>query len=910
MNPFRPGQSPFMTSADSRFNSFTAPSAMAYTQGNGQWQVDPNMMTPAYTAAYRPQYNGNQGNPYGGPQPTWMQSANQIINPFARYGSNYGGNTYQQQSPFADALGYNPLDHGMNIAQKWAVPGFASWLSYKYMAKPLGEMGSRMAGGMATGIMGDAFSAGTTATLGSMAAGLGRFAGSIGGPMIFAQAGISAADRAFFDPYIAQRQTTNNLRRDFAGVSFGSGMGNALTGKGFSRSSAGELASQINQIGASDYTFSQSEVSKLTDLSARSGLLDTTQGSQIAQRMKDITKQVKLVMQIGNTSDFKDTIEILSKLQMSGVGSKDVTSVLTKLGGMASVAGVSLQKMMSTVGAQGEYLFGANGLNPYAGQLTAANSYGAFAMAQRTGLMSPALLARMGGVEGATQSATGALLGMSQTPLAGMMQYNRYLNGGAGGGAVGNISRFGGAMARGGLSALGTFEYERPLMSSMDLENGGMSREMGQLMSIAQITPGAMKGGRIDAGAAYMMLQQVMGLTPQQARAFVERQRAAQDPTVARQSISAIGNAWKETRLKSMQQEGRYGIATGITRPIHLLAQRVQAGGSRAVSNFMEPIDSAIDTLDVWGAGSGAQIANPFGSVSGDEQLNTNYTDDQVLAINGRRLPGNGMITFGFGSSDYNRAAKALKGNAKLTEAVYKQDLAGIKEQLSAAVANGTLGDSFNDPARLNSLAKLLLKNGRVTTGKGSAAAKLASLLRVTHTKSRADAAKMNLLVEKIAKAGGDVTKDDINEFNTLIHATPATRVTSRNEILQRLDLMNLQETYGENSTKHWKILGGDETGSASNFSQSASLLTSKDTYARQADALAKAASGKGPQMDFSGINVAMGLLGQAVDPHQKALRVVNVKGSATEIANDGTPVESVFSSKGFSRLMNDIHNK
>jgi len=87
MGPFDPGQDIFRTTADQRFNSFTDPGRMNSSQMNsGNWGMDPNQLTPSYTAAYRPSYNGSQGNPFGMPQPTFWQS----VNPFPLGRPNYG----------------------------------------------------------------------------------------------------------------------------------------------------------------------------------------------------------------------------------------------------------------------------------------------------------------------------------------------------------------------------------------------------------------------------------------------------------------------------------------------------------------------------------------------------------------------------------------------------------------------------------------------------------------------------------------------------------------------------------------------------------------------------------------------------------------------------------------------------
>ena len=224
---------------------------------------------------------------------------------------------------------------------------------------------------------------------------------------------------------------TNSFRNNFAGVTFSDGSGNNITGGGFSRTGATLQSSQLSRFAAGDRNFNQSEVSNITDLAARSGLLDNVQGGQMGTRMKSIMTQMKTIMQLANSSDVKEITEMMAKMQVSGVAPTDFSKVVSRLSGMAAMtSGTSMQKMMDTVGAQGGYMYGGNGFTPFVGQLMAANAYGAFSAAQRSGLLSPALLARMGGVEGATQSANSGLMAIAQTPYAKMRNYLDYLGGG------------------------------------------------------------------------------------------------------------------------------------------------------------------------------------------------------------------------------------------------------------------------------------------------------------------------------------------------------------------------------------------------------------------------------------------------------------------------------------------------
>jgi hypothetical protein len=835
MRPYQPGGNIFETSSDTRFNSFSSPSAMAYNQQNGQWGLDVNQATPAYTAAYRPKQNINQGDP-SSPRPGFGQSLNQVLNPFASGGTNYGGNTARQIDPYYDTLGYNPLDTAASISQKWVVPGFASWLSYKYLAKPLGELGSRMAGGAVSGIIGGGLRAGEEASLGRIAGAAGRLAGGVLGPMAVAQVGVWAADKAVFDPYVALRQTTNDLRRNFAGVTFAGGGGNTLTGKGYSREEAGIQATQIGQIGAKDFALSMGEVSKLTDLSARSGLLDTVQGSQVADRMKSITKQVKMVMQIGNTSDFKEAIEVLSKLQTAGVGTKDVTSVVTKLGGMASVAGVSLQKMMATVGAQGEYLFASNGLNPYAGQLTAANAYGAFSAAQRTGLMSPALLARMGGVEGATQSATGALLGMAQTPYAGMSAYNKYIMGGSAGDVVGNVSKFSGAMARGGLSAIGTFEYTRAQAASRSLEEDGQFGQMKQLLEIARNVPGAMINGQIDAGAAFKILQEQMKLSEPQARAFVESQRVVQDPKGRAQIKAGLISSEAESRIKWLESEGYGSIFSVVTRPVHVAMHEAQASMAISIGHGQEILDSAIDSVE------GVFNSKLISKVKGIDTTITQANLDKLYKDTGTKLD------FSDDNSALISAVSDAYNDDDVKAALKEGDVDGLKSAI--AQLDNIPSRIRKDPKKIEAIINLLLQKKSQITDSGPAKP---TLQQNTRTKTKEDADKVLALSDKISTQNGKFKKGDLAALNDLI----GTRYKPGDEVEAQGVISDIALKVGSDSSL---------TGTSADIITNTNRLAQKNANKKQQDQFEQSGARGAASLNFDSLNLAMSKIARVVD--------------------------------------------
>ena len=725
MTPYQPGQNIFQTGADERFNSFTDPSALAFNQSRGNWGVNPNLLTPSYTAAYRPTYNGAQGNPFGGPTPSFGQSFNQIVNPFASGGVNYGGNTNQQQSPYYDAVVYNPLDTSANIAQKWVVPGFASWLSYKYLSKPMGEIGKRATAGFVTGVASGTFSAGRVATMASVAGGVGGFAASMIGPQMIGAAAAHLVDKAVFDPYVAQRQISNSLRQNFGGISFADGSGDRDSGRGFSRASSSRIASSLSNLASKDLSFNQSEVANLTDLSARSGLLDTVQGGQIADRMKAIVRQVKTVMQVGNTSDFKEAVEIMAKMQASGVAAKDISAVTNRLGNAASSAGVSLQKMMATVGAQGEYLFASNGLSPFAGQLTAANSYAGFSSAQRSGLLSNALLARMGGVEGATQSHTAGLLAMAQTPYASFAAANKYMGGGDTGNVVGNVSKFGGRMAMDVVGGYGGFEYNREELASKSLTEEGHKGQMQQIIEMSKNMGWSPNGAPLDARKAFVLMTQAMGLTKDQARTVIETQRLRQDVGATHGRIAGIHTAHQAMLDKSLEDGGfTKGIASAPLKWASYQASEMQSTTGGIVGNMLEGVGEMTDNLK-----SFSRKAFGYKDVL-PEKDTLDFAIDYSSASDSALVKELGFTSkIGWFTdttpSDISDAAKKLQGNSALLKILNdstKDDnakLSSITSVIANAASSGTIDSNFKKADSRDKLAKFILKKG-IKKGKSS----------------------------------------------------------------------------------------------------------------------------------------------------------------------------------------------
>ena len=588
--------------------------------------------------------------------------------------------------------------------------------------------------------------------------------------------------------------------------------------------------------------------------------------------MKTIIGQVKTIMQIGNTSDFKEAIEILAKLQSSGVGSKDVSRVVGSLGGMASVAGVSLQKMMSTVGAQGEYLFASNGMNPYGGQLAAANAYGAFSAAQRSGLMSRSLLARMGGVEGATQSEVGALVGAAQTPYASMSMYNKFLNGGESRSIVGNVSKFGGAMARGGLAAVGEFEYNRAEMASKMLEDGGHAKVMDMVYQIAQSTPGAMKDGKVKAGAMYEILTKQIGLTDAQAHANIEAQRGAQDAGTLTQTLAGLNSGMRASRQKYLENEGYGMIWSPVTRKITKGFMAVQGYTSNLVSKPVIAAGRLEDSLTHLVMSNAALAESPWEIPIGQEVLKTaiaKHGSDRSFKAEVTR-----SLTIGYDSAALNKLAH----DPEVIKGVKTKDRGLIEKAISRRISTDpdTFGDYKSGPAR-NRLINLIMAQGldKVYT-EDDVNNKLAKL---TGSKDGQTARDLVNLIQRVAKTGG--TNRDIAEYNRLV---PGANIAQN-------DIDSLKTGLDSAARSINFAAPGAKGNSSELLTDSSQMVDGMNSSKAGQDATL---ANKKSQVDFSG-GIGTDLFSRAYDTDNRAVRVIIVPGSGVgSLDNSGNPVLSM----------------
>lgn len=531
---------------------------------------------------------------YNGPspyQPTEQQgfwsSAYQMYS--STYREPYWGNPMYTNQPALDSVTTRPVDATVWAGQRLVAPAIAFGAAFR-------TLGPRTMGGYFTGQgigggLGKGVAQGITRTamramrapgwIGAGAEAVAGAAGSLAGavliPAAVGMATMKAAQTLAFDPYIRTRQTGQALRQNFEGITFGDSEGNPVTGGGLSNREAYGMASQLVRAGARDMTFNSDQYLQLADLSMRSGLLDNANSKQIVSRIKGIAEQVKVVMAISKDPDFQTAVQEIASLQLSGASATGgrysaAANTYQNLGRYASIAGTTVQRMMNTVGNQGQSLFSSFGMTPYLGQLASANIYSSFAAAQREGLLSPSQVARMGGLENGTNS---ALLGLIQGGRSSLMQMgllNQAFGRGGSQSMVGpgmsmtaTIGQFGNNFARDPYGTLGRQALHGDELIARDIaNNGGMGLES-TLESISKVMPFKRNAnGQVDAYDLVPVMMS-MGMSKDEINAFMTMRASQTDPRAHRAALRAVDRTGTENMMQTISQESLYGGWLGTT---------------------------------------------------------------------------------------------------------------------------------------------------------------------------------------------------------------------------------------------------------------------------------------------------------------------------------------------------------
>lgn len=746
----------FQTTANVGNNSFQDPlNPFNTTQGN--WGIDPTYLTPSYAAPYRPQYRGPQGAPPPDSNVGYGTSLYNVFSPFAQ--NRMYGDTTNQESPYYSALAYKPVDNAAWGLQRGIVPAlaFAAGLkasSVKTASNSAAYSSTMYAWKMATGAapaqaaaaaaqmgmgarigssVGQGLARGVTGGLGSMgvnvgaraagglagAAGLiGAGAGSIAWPLVVGQAITSAADHALFDPYSATRGGEQSLRANFSNIMAGSGSnGNTVTGFGASRQFASGLSSRLTRSSIKDMSLDTYGMNDLTDMAARSGQLDDVQLEQLESRMKKLSKQVKVMMRVANEPDFRAAMEMMGELKVAGVSTNVAGRVLQNIGGSSAIAGVSAQKMMNTVGAQGQYIYQSNNLTPYIGQTQAAQTYGAFSSAYRMGLIGDATMAKFGGREGITQLAVTGQVNAAQTPYNQIMLMNQTFGRGNSGSVVGNLSSFGQMAAADPLAAAGAMGMYDSEMTSKQLMQKGPGAILDQIKQISAVIPGMQnKNGQIDVEKAFLLMTRQMGLPEMEAKAVLKELQVYGKQGARDQMTSALrGNMQRDT-IKFLEQEGMgSGRFNSLTLPIRNNWKAFKAGGAGIVGDVLEGTGKFGDNLEGFinntrfGSLTEGMEATTLGDFSGDnDSASKAYTLESSAGQTAKKWLGRLPITWGAQLTYRTYTGKELiNNNTESIDSINRLVKSGDKDARKASDPNASPEERKKALDNLNAENKL-----------------------------------------------------------------------------------------------------------------------------------------------------------------------------------------------------------
>ena len=606
---------------------------------NSAWGINPSMMTPSFAASYRPGWNGSAGQS-NYTKPGFFAGA-AGLGPW----NNYPGHSAPQDNwdRNAEAVVENPASMAAFIAQRIAAPLLAyraagmAFGPKSFMGAFRGEgMGAAMGQGAFRG-----FATGVGRGLGMGAIGAGRLgmaagvAGSAIGafalPYAATQIALEGMERVAFNPFINSMETAESLRNNFAGVTFSDAQGSTPTGRGFGYKEAMGMSHDITHAGIKDMMFSTSEYKDVADMAMRSGMLDNNSKSNMTRGIKEIAEQVKLIVGISKDPNLQTAIEALSKLQTSGVSGANAGRVYSQLGMRASQAGASIQKMMETVGTQGEYLFRQNGMTPYQGQLAAATSYSSFAAANRMGLISPDQMARLGGLDGATQASLTGQVNASQTMYNKFDMYNKYLGKGGANGVIGTVSQFAHSMAGDPLGTYGAMQLYGGQMAGKFVSERGAAGVEEQLMAMVKNGHQNLldESGKITAEKATPLLMN-MDMNMDQIHAFFQERMNDTSPEAIAQKRASAASFQRDQIRTIIDQNGAYGGWLGSSW------NSMQKAGRNAVNNLSPDWASdavASGTDSVMRFAENAWFGNSIGHQS-DSQLSRE--DDTILHPMGR----------------------------------------------------------------------------------------------------------------------------------------------------------------------------------------------------------------------------------------------------------------------------------
>ena len=580
-----------------------------------------------------------------------------------------------------------PVDYSYNIQQTRADQFVGAGMAMPgIVGRGLTDLaGMKLGGGLGAAI-GALVGGPMGARLGSTFGPLAGIALAESGPANFAQRMIDGINPA--RPMMIRGAQVQGMSSDFVV----SGPELSQHGRGFSRSSALRAGRMIEDLGydsafKSETGFSVQDMTRISRTAGQNGLLDSAQtGDQMRDEVKKLARTLKTFMQVANEPDVQEAIRQMGQMRSMGFDLSETNNVAMNARLFARMAGTSIRGSTQAAGLPGAMMFQQNGLSAGTGLTMGQGMLGMARQAVAAGAFTNQQLAMLGGVQGIAQRDMEGALATLKLPmlLPAMATWQR---GGGFGLNAGNVqgllqgrhsvadmagmgvNNLAGAVAQGGIGAIGMFLAQQPELQDQ------LGRAMGpvgmNLFRSRNIMNTQEMLGLGNSPGALMTAAMAMGLSPEEARQFVA---TSQSPMYHagiqrhyNQQHREIGLAEQERFrrerggwLQRAQDRndilgrGSRGVARGASDAIYGFRRSVQRFGgffaelgedmfTKGGLNIRTPEDLLIqsdaearrirglspDALNrVWGQMQGAGGANPLGSViniGGRDSLNSSW---------------------------------------------------------------------------------------------------------------------------------------------------------------------------------------------------------------------------------------------------------------------------------------------
>lgn len=317
-----------------------------------------------------------------------------------------GGGAYASPAPRLPSI-FNPFAPTLPTAH-FASPAMRS---YQMMQAQHSQVMGTM-GGIGEGVLG----LGGSMLGGMLGSTLGPL-GTLGGAFIGGRAGHAMANM-IFNPVTQDFSRGRQIQAMSSPFMVSGPNLNSMTGQGFDAQSSRQIATGLRHM-QRDYDFERTgfnsqDTMRIMQMSANQGLLTGAQSpDQIVQKVKEISKTVKVLMRITGDPDVRDAIASLGQMRdlgFQGLGAQ--AGAVANRAMFARMSGMS-QSAMHQVGMAGADLAGQFGLGGATG-FSAGMSGAALAnMSASSGALNDLQLARAGGRAGLGQiSAMGQLSSM------------------------------------------------------------------------------------------------------------------------------------------------------------------------------------------------------------------------------------------------------------------------------------------------------------------------------------------------------------------------------------------------------------------------------------------------------------------------------------------------------------------